>query len=381
MLPAHARALARCDAVRVIPQAGPDEWRIETGSQVGVILGEGWEFRIRPKLAIPRLLFLLAYSRQAEGWKDMAAGFEEESDIFDAVAHGFAWQLERSLEGGVLRGYVEVEERSLSLRGRIRFGDQIARNAGVALPLEVTYDDYTADIPENRLLLAATEALLRLPRIAARARSRLLRARATLDEVESVALPRGTTAPAVTRLNARYGPVLALAELIVNARSVGAERGDVRSGAFLFDMNAVFEDFLYAALRDAFRPFRGEVQHHFRDFLDSDPSALKVEPDITWWKGGKCRAVLDAKYKSLVDRRTMPNADAYQMLAYCITLGLPRGFLIYAKDGQHEARRHAIKRHGYTIDVRAIDVEAEPPELLRQVNRIATDIAQSLLAA
>ncbi len=126
---------------------------------------------------------------------------------------------------------------------------------------------------------------------------------------------------------------------------------------------------------------RGEVQHHFRDFLDSDPSALKVEPDITWWKGGKCRAVLDAKYKSLVDRRTMPNADAYQMLAYCITLGLPRGFLIYAKDGQHEARRHAIKRHGYTIDVRAIDVEAEPPELVRQVNRIATDIAQSLLAA
>jgi 5-methylcytosine-specific restriction enzyme subunit McrC len=346
-----------------------------------VILGDGWEFRIRPKLAIPRLLFLLAYSRQAEGWKDMTAGFEEESDIFDAVAHGYAWQLERSLERGVLRGYVQVEERSLSLRGRLRFADQIARNAGVGLPLEVTYDDHTADIPENRLLLAATEILLRLPRIAARARSRLLRARAALEEVQSVALPRGTTAPAITRLNARYGPALALAELIVNARSVGAEGGDVRSAGFLFDMNAVFEDFLYAALKDAFRPFRGEVQHHFRDYLDTDPSELKVVPDITWWRGGKCRAVLDAKYKSLVERRAMPNADAYQMLAYCITLDLPRGFLIYAKDGPHQTRRHVIKRHGYTIDVRAIDVEAEPAELLRQVNRIAADIAEASLAA
>ena len=48
-----------------------------------------------------------------------------------------------------------------------------------------------------------------------------------------------------------------------------------------------------------------------------------VRPDITWWKQGVCRSIADVKYKSLVDRATMPNADAYQMRA-CVALGVPR---------------------------------------------------------
>jgi McrBC 5-methylcytosine restriction system component len=92
-------------------------------------------------------------------------------------------------------------------------------------------------------------------------------------------------------------------------------------------------------------------------YLDIAETGLRPEPDITWHQGGRCQAVLDAKYKSLVEKSTMPNADAYQMLAYCIALGLPRGFLIYAKDAGERPRNHTIKRHGYQIAVP--DVEPE----------------------
>jgi 5-methylcytosine-specific restriction enzyme subunit McrC len=71
----------------------------------------------------------------------------------------------------------------------------------------------------------------------------------------------------------------------------------------------------------------------------------------------------------------MPNADAYQMLAYCVALGLPRGLLVYAKDSGAETRLHTIRRHDYRIDVRAVDVELPPDRLLAQVRGIAETMA------
>lgn len=146
-------------------------------------------------------------------------------------------------------------------------------------------------------------------------------------------------------------------------------------------MNEVFESFLYAALEEAFRRIGGSLRRHAPTHLDVE-EGLRMEPDMTWWRPvGRCRAVIDAKYKSLVERATMPNADAYQMLAYCVALGLPRGFLIYAKDDGERTRLHRIRRHGYEIDVRAVDVELAPDRLLRQVREIAELIAEPLAAA
>jgi 5-methylcytosine-specific restriction enzyme subunit McrC len=113
------------------------------------------------------------------------------------------------------------------------------------------------------------------------------------------------------------------------------------------------------------------------DHLDEE-KGLILKPDITWVRGGRRVAVIDAKYKSLVDRRTMPNADAYQMLAYCIALGLRRGFLVYAKDANERTRHHTIRRHGYEVLVRSVDVELEPDDLLAQVNAIANEVAATV---
>jgi 5-methylcytosine-specific restriction enzyme subunit McrC len=376
--PAHALELSQQRVVRVSPVQAPDLWLIETDSKVGVLVGDGWELRIQPRLAIPKLLFLLAYSQRPNGWKELLAGFEQTDELFDAVAAGFSWQLERALDEGPLRGYVTIDERRNDFRGRVRFADQIAHSHGLPLPLEVTYDDFTPDVLENQLVLAATDALLRLPRIPLVARRRLLRARAQLGDVSPLSLPAPVRAPALTHLNRRYGNALALAELILNARSTNTAAGPTSSTTFLFDMNEVFESFVYAALRQAFTRFSGELNRHFIDYLDADRRALRVEPDITWWRDGVCQAVIDAKYKSLVERRTMPNADAYQMLAYCITLGLRRGYLIYAK-GEADPRTHTVARHPYEIEIHALDVEAQPSELVAQVEALAASVAAASL--
>jgi 5-methylcytosine-specific restriction enzyme subunit McrC len=363
-LPADVAAeLAATDIVKVIPLPTPGRWTIETDSRIGIIIGDGWELRIRPHLAIPKLMFLLAYTLRPDGWRDAITGMDVEQDVVEALASGFSLHAHRAIQRGLLRDYVAIEERRNDLRGRVRFGDQLARLQGLALPLEVSYDDFTADIPENRMLLTAAEILL-LRRIPSQARSKLLRLRALLEEVTVLPDHRGAKLPAVTRLNRQYEPALVLAKLILDGTSLRQDAGRTQATSFLFDMNEVFESFVFIALQDAMRPYGGLLERQARGALDTSLSPkLGFSADIVWRRHGSVRAVIDSKYKPLSGTGSTPNADTYQMLAYCIGFGVPRGYLVYARDAYPQPRVHQIKRHAYQIDTQAVDVEQEPESL------------------
>lgn len=373
LTPDLARALAQSGLLDVRVAEPPSRWRLVTDSRVGVVTGAGGDVRVQPRLAIPRIMFLLGYAADPRGWRELGPRFDVEEDLFVAVAHGFALHAERAVSPAPLRGYVTIDDQAITLRGRVRVADQIARWPGLPIPLEVTYDDHVADVPENRLVRGAAELLIRAPGLTPGVRRRLFRVRAILDDVEPARPSPRVRAPEITRLNERYAGALALAELILRSTSITTSRGDSPSVAFVFDMNKVFEDFLSVSLRSALERFGGSVELQYgRRHLDAE-LGLRLKPDITWWRGGACRAVVDAKYKALADPAA-PNADAYQMLAYCTAFGLDRGYLVYAKDAGHEPREHTVRRTGTKIRVRAIDVEREPTALLQEVDNLAAAI-------
>ena len=371
----QAAELADLDLVDVVAQPRDDSWALVANSRIGVASGNGWELRVKPRLAVPKLFFLLAYAADPHGWKEEVAEFAFEEELLGAIASGFSFHALRALERGVLRGYVRIDEQLSGIRGRVRFGDQIARGANLPLPVAVSYDDYIEDIIENQMLKTASVALLRLPRLPRLARKRLLKLRAVLDDVSVVERPREVRVPALTRLNERYGPSLRLAELILHSSSIDAPKGRLAATAFVFDMNKVFEDFVSVALREAMQQFGGEVRAQWSGWLDHQRQ-LGIRPDITWWSGDSCRAVVDAKYKAL-QVQGMPNADAYQMLAYCTALRLPRGFLVYADDGGDMSRSHAVRNGGCVIEIETLDVESGPEQLLKQVDALAHEVASA----
>lgn len=376
----HSEAAAIRETGLVDVQATPvaGRWRLESASRVGVAGGATWELRVEPRIEVPQLLFLLAYATDPQGWKDEVASFSVELRLLDAIAAGFSWHALRSVERGLLRGYVSVDERLRTIRGRIRFADQIARQATLPLPLEVSYDDYTADVLENRILKSATLALLRLPRVPRRARRRLLKLRALLDEVEPLARSREPELPLFTRLNRRYRPALRLAHLVLRGASAGADRGTVDSVAFSFDMNRVFEDFLSTALREALAAHGGELRSQLPDSLDWD-GRVPIRPDISWWLRGEPVAVVDAKHKRL-KLSGSPGDDAYQMLAYCTALDLDRGYLVYAAHSGAEVRDLAVKNAACEICVRTVDIRRAPELLLAEVAGLAAEIARGARA-
>ena len=163
-------------------------------------------------------------------------------------------------------------------------------------------------------------------------RTSLARLRLQLNGISTLTpARRGVPEPHWTRLNDRYRPAVALARLIISTAGLEARAGGIDASVFLIDMNAVFERFIRVALREALRldirTFPPAARGHHPVQLDKD-GTIRLEPDLSWWTGDRCMFVGDCKYKKTDD--TIPNADAYQMLAYLTALQLTRGLLVYA---------------------------------------------------
>ena len=317
-------------------------------------------------------MFLLSYAVDPNGWRTQQADFDKDDELFAAIAHGFSQHAVVALERGLLRGYIRIEEYRNDIRGRVMFERLIARG-GLPMPAPVAYDEYTEDILENRILRTATQLLLRLPRVSADARRRLQRIQAILEAVSPLQQWRNVKAPPITRLNDRYATALHLAELVLAGATPSTQVGGVRSTTFVFDMNKVFEDFLTTAFREAMRGRGGDVRDQVSEIALDEANVLRLKPDLSWWRDGKCAAVLDAKYKA-ISSGLMPNADAYQMLAYCTAYHLPRGYLVYARDQGEESRTHVIRNTDKQIVVTSIDVELEPDKVLLQVRGLADQV-------
>lgn len=380
---AQAAMLADSEVVRLARGPRPGVWRVRDNGLIGSArFGSGSdtiEVRIAPKIDIHRLLFLVGYAPGRGDWREPEVDAAEYPDLLPAVAYAFVRAAERALRQGVLLGYRPAEEALATVRGRIRETEQFGRRYGLPLPLEVRYDDYTLDVPENRLLLAAALRLLRLPRVPAEVRQPLHRLRLRLDGVSDV--PRGGPMPLwrPSRLNARYHTALGLAELVLRGGSYELADGSVvRVDGLLLRMWRVFEIFVTLALTEALRPYGGRCRLQDRHHLDHG-RRVRLKPDLVYYGVTSCErdkpvSVVDVKYK--IERGVRgDNSDLYQILAYCTVLGLPRGHLVYAK-GETEATTHVVNGpQNVEITQHALDLSLPPALLLGQISALAAHLA------
>jgi 5-methylcytosine-specific restriction enzyme subunit McrC len=374
----QGRCLANSDVVSAtLLQSGRNRWRIMSARKVGTAQVGDIEIFIRPKLDIARLLFLAGYAQNGVAWRAQTVALTEAPGLVPAFAQILWRQVERAIHQGLLPGYVVTEKTSPMLRGRLRESAQLHGHHGLPLPLEIRHDEFTFDIPENRILRAACECMLAVPRIDAESQRML---RYLLRSFTGVSpLKRGEPVPGwqPTRLNVRYHTALRLAGLVLRFTSPEHGRGDVQANGFLLDMPGLFEDFITVSLREALVGAHGgrlddQDTHH----LDVS-GVVSLRPDLVWKLGGIPAAVIDAKYKAEKNTR-YPNADLYQMLAYCTVLGLRSGHLIYAM-GNEEPAHHFVRRSGIEIVCHAVDLDTEPDALLAQIRDLAEQIAATRL--
>jgi len=381
----QARLLAESKLVDV-QTLGAQSYRLLPNGRVGAVRFEDLQIEVTPKqkLGVAHLMFLLGYAKDP-GFRPESVTAETYGDLWPAMAHSLIASVDRALTVGLLQGYRTEEEALLTVRGRILFEEQLRRRPGFVLPIEVRYDEFSPDIAENQILLAAIHLMLGVPRLQPESRRRLLHLAARFTGVTRL-LP-GTPTPRwqPTRLNDRYHSALGLAEVLVRNSSTRVTATGVEMSAFVVVMWKVFEDFVTVALSDALADRPGSVRPQLPAYLtgeggwsqgmtgkgaDDPHGDVSMAVDVVHLdQGGTPQVIFDAKYKLASSTGEYANADHYQMLAYCTALQVLVAWLIYAGGGKDIRRK--VKNTEVEVVAAPINLRQSPEDVLARIRQIA----------
>lgn len=394
----EARRLGEMPWVSVATDREPGWWKVSTRQWVGGFSLGDLRVIVRPKIRPENLFLLLEVGLPSEAWQAEAIDYATNDELLPALVSFFARTAETTLARGLFHHYRHEEDDLLALRGRIDFVRQF-RRGGVLVPMACSWDDFTADVDENRCLTSTIRLALRVPDVPHDDRRRLRRLLAALDGVAeptaSAALGRLDRIQ-YTRLNEHYRPALRLARLILANCTLQDQHGDTAASAFMLDMNQLFEDFVTSRLQ---RELRGrlDVKAQGRPHLDID-QRVQIRPDLTLRQDRETVGVADLKYK-LTDADSNAadavgplarHGDYYQLLAYTTALNLTEGTLIYCADvNENEALERqtasgplatstiTVRHAGTQLHAVAIDLSGNPSNIDAQITALAGHLARS----
>lgn len=222
---------------------------------------------------------------------------------------------------GLRRDYVAEAGNLTALRGKLVMGENLRRNLVHRERFYTHHDEYSANRPENRLLVSAVAVVRKLARhpehqfLAHELCQRLEDVPPSPQvqmDFQRVRLDRGMS---------HYRPALAWARLLLLGQTPLLWQGGQEALSLLFDMNRLFEYFVAACLEKQIPPdCRLEMQlrrHHLVEFRGKPYGELR--PDLVVMRQRQPVMVLDTKWKLLDDNDVWTKVsqnDLYQMQAY-----------------------------------------------------------------
>lgn len=347
----------------VAPQDGI--YKVSANSIVGTIVWPELRVLIRPKVDLQNVFFLLGFRGGLAKWRTAAFPYATEWDFHESIAWVFSAEMKSGLRYGINRAYEEKVETLRGLRGRLDIARQMARSQDQPYPTECRFTEYSEDNALNRVLKAANTRLLKVGGL----EQDLVRSlRNVASELATVCdenyAPMRIPDVVFTRLNAHWEAAFNLARLILRGETLLDETGAAVGTGFTVDMNSLFEKFLEEIVaREAWRV--GLELEPQRQVILTDN--VKMYPDLTVTKDGRPLAVADAKY--VVVEQGLPNENLYQLLAYCVALGLPSGLLIYASGHALEVQK--VRSSGTELEIMGIDMSMPPDALVDQARAAA----------
>jgi len=357
----------------VLPTPTKGVYTLQPRQYVGfVILPTSRVIEIRPKVHIDVLFAMLAKAHNLADFGPEPQAYTSVPELFEFVVGFFVNMVEDLITRGILRGFEPFQEDLLALRGKVLLTETIRNRPVVRDRHWCSYTEFTADVPENRILKLALSILLpfhysRSPDLTTRLR-RLFHAFAevSLDPFVTEAFDLLV----YHRLNEHYRPALCLARLLLSCIAPSGARGPHQFLAFLVDMNILFERYVAAAIEEGAASRRDlKVSDSKVNVLDLEGQVI-VRPDVVIDLDGAPCLVLDAKYK-LDD----PNTDVYQALAYCHALGLPKALLVYPASEEVTPRRYRIKPdQNIEIVLLTLNLSGNIEDLRRQTNIFLEDV-------
>ena len=257
------------------------------------------------------------------------------NSILDLYFLLFLKEVKYLVQTGLVKKYKSMEGNSFALKGNLVFGKHIQQNLVHAERFYVRSSVYSHDNIFNRLLVKTVKliALIAKPSISAAAKSILF----DLPECGDMAVSESTfTRLVFDRKTDAYKNAIGIARLLLLNYHPDIRRGENNVIALMFDMNALWERYVYRTLKKKLNetnPGEFEVREQLPSnfWKPAEGSFRTIRPDIVIYKNPekeRAHIVLDTKWKRPANNKPGDN-DLKQMLVYNLYKITERSALVY----------------------------------------------------
>ncbi|MEM9991857.1 MAG: restriction endonuclease, partial [Bacteroidota bacterium] len=249
--------------------------------------------------------------------------------ILDIYYSLFIEEVEKLLKIGLQKSYSSVQQNTNSIRGQLLFHRQIQENYIHKERFYTQFQKYQYDNPANQIIVAALHLLARLP-LAADLSSRLRTIQAYFPKVQHKTITeKDFHRLQLHRTATHYQPAVNIAELLLRCFRPGLQAGDRPLIALLFNMNTLFEEYVFRQLQTLKHLGLQVLRQQSKPFWNR----RSVRPDILLKMNGQ-QVVIDTKWKLLSNARASMR-DLQQAFVYAQYFKASSVMLLYPKNQPH----------------------------------------------
>lgn len=352
--------------IDVQPRGGGD-WRVTFRNVVGLVAVPGLQIEVEPKIPRAHFLHLLSRAHSLPRLDEQLTAATEDSSLWELLVTWFLVQTELVLRRDLMRDYQQIKADLRIVRGRVGVLETARRINSGRLEIACEFEEFSSDMPLNRILKAAAAAAGASPLLEWATRRRALRILARMEDVGS--LRPGDLRHVPSRTTAHYTYAVALARHVLQGRGRAPRHGESAAWTFLIRTPEVAEQGIRAILRAGLHPIGVEAGR-----WTAMPSKVSFNPDLVF---AGTNAVGDVKYK--FSGADWSRSDLYQAIsfgtAFKSTRALVIGFTEPGTGGPPDV-------HVGGIHVRHVGWDADPYQLPERaaedvVARVRTFLASS----
>ena len=237
--------------------------------------------------------------------------------LFEIFISMFLEELTVLVRNGIKSDYISKEENLKFLKGKLKISEQIKYNTIHKERFFVQYEEFISNRVENRLIKTTLKFLYNKSKLN-KNQQRIREFLFVFDEIEiSHNIKTDFSKIKLNRQMKDYEQVLLWCKTFLFENSFSPYKGNDLAFALLFDMNLLFESFVYSYLKKSsnFQDIKSQDRTHHLAY-ENDIGRFRLKPDIVI-NGGKI--IADTKWKILSEDKAYNGVlqdDMYQLYAY-----------------------------------------------------------------
>ena len=336
-------------------------------------------------IKIKNIYYMLSYAFQTlndKGYNKVATEeFENTAELFSEI---LIIGVSRQIKQGLVKDYIEINETTSSIRGKINISESINSQSFLKKQLNCDYDEFSVNCYLNQIIKSTMNLLLKSD-ISHHRKKKLKNLLMYFSEVDLIDLKSINWKIRFDRNNQTYKMLIGLCYLAIEGLLQTVSNGEAKLMEFIDDqrMSRLYEKFVlnyYIREHPEISASSSQINWQLDDF--NDFMLPKMQSDV-YLEYENNVLIIDTKYyshttQSFWDVHTVNSGNLYQIFTYVKNKEselqgkdyLVSGMLLYARTTESIQPDNDYLMSGNKISVKTLDLNQDFTEIKNQLDDI-----------